>query len=250
MRTLPPVPRVGEFPGGLTYLAVGEGPPRVLLPGLAREAERRAQPYRGLARLTHREVYIVNRPCRLHRGITMAELAAAHAGALRAHFGTPVDLLGISTGGAIALQLAVDHPEVVCRLVVVASASWLGDKGRQKLREYGEHIAAGKTGARVLASVLTPAVQWLATAAIWLNARAERSVDPTNMLATIDAECGFDVTSRLGTIPAPTLLVAGGRDRAFPPKLTRATAAGIRNSQLVLYPRGACGHDAAPALWC
>ena len=93
--------------------------------------------------------------------LTMAELAAAHATALQAHFPQPVDLLGISTGGAIALQLAVDQPAVLRRLVVAAAASWLGQTGREKLSRYGALIAQGKSGAPVLASVLAPpATRW------------------------------------------------------------------------------------------
>jgi pimeloyl-ACP methyl ester carboxylesterase len=55
------------------------------------------------------------------------------------------------------------------------------------------------------------------------------------MLATIDAECNFDVTSQLGQITAPTLVIAGARDRAFTPALFETTAAGIPNSQLLMY---------------
>jgi pimeloyl-ACP methyl ester carboxylesterase len=173
----------------------------------------------------------------------MADLAAAHAGALQAHFGAPVDLLGISTGGAIALQVAVDHPYVVRRLIVVAAASWLGESGRAKLRLYGERIAAGRSGASVLASVLaSPRFHWLATAGLWLAERRTRSVDPSDMLATIDAECGFDVTARLGEIRSPTLVIGGARDRAFSPELFQATASGIPGARLVLYPnRGHIG---------
>ena len=174
----------------------------------------------------------------------MAALAAAHAQSLRAHFGEPVDVLGISTGGAIALQLVADHPTVVARLIVVAAASWLGEVGRAKLRQYGDEVAKGRSGARVLASVLaTPALEWLLAAGLWCAARSGRNTDPATMLATIDAECGFDVTARLGEIKTPTLVIAGGRDRAFPLALTQATAAGIRHAELKIYPRA--GHIGA-----
>jgi pimeloyl-ACP methyl ester carboxylesterase len=171
----------------------------------------------------------------------MAELAGMHAAALRDHFGQPVDLLGISTGGAIALQVAVDHSAIVRRLVIAAAASWLGESGRQRLRRYGELVAAGKSGAPVLASVLAPpATRWFFAAIIRLQEWLERNIDPADMLATIDAECGFDVTERLGDIKTPTLLIAGARDRAFSPELFRATAAGIPGARLILYP--GCGH--------
>jgi pimeloyl-ACP methyl ester carboxylesterase len=171
----------------------------------------------------------------------MAALAAAHARALESHFQGAVDVLGISTGGAIALQLAVDSPSVVRRLIVVAAASWLGESGRQKLRAYAQRVSNGGTGAAVLASVLAaPAFRWIAAAGIWLTARRERAIDPGDMLATIDAECGFDVTPRLSAITAQTLVIGGARDYAFSPELFRATAAGIPGAQLILYPRA--GH--------
>lgn len=170
----------------------------------------------------------------------MHALASAHDAALRELFGNePVDLIGISTGGAVALQLAVDHPARIRRLLVVTSASWLGAEGRETLRRYGDRIEAGHSGANVLASVLVPrAVRWPAAFALWVADRlGERNLDPGDMLATIDAECAFDVTGRLGAITAPTLIIGGESDRAFPPVLTRATAAGIPNAELRLYPR-------------
>jgi pimeloyl-ACP methyl ester carboxylesterase len=171
----------------------------------------------------------------------MTELAARHAAALNSHFGAPIDLLGISTGGAIALQLAVDHPDTVRRLIIVAAASWLGDHGRTRLGEYGKRIEHGKSGASTLASILGPRrFGWLFAVPIWLEERFQRHVDPANMLATIDAECGFDVRDRLGEITAETLVIGGSRDRAFSPELFQATAAGIPHARLILY--SARGH--------
>ena len=233
---------------GLPFLSVGEGQPLVLFPGLTRcpiepglAAERAAvRAYGPLASKTRRRVCIVGCPRGLPRGVTMAALATAHDAALHELFdGQSVDVLGISTGGTVALQLAVDHGSRIQRLVVATAASWLGAEGREKLRRYGELVAAGKSGASVLASVLTPRfIQWPAAAAFWLGDRlGERRCDPGDMLATIDAECGFDVTARLSEIIARTLIIGGASDRAFPPALVRATAAGIPNAELHVYDR-------------
>ncbi|HEY2589207.1 MAG TPA: alpha/beta fold hydrolase [Tepidisphaeraceae bacterium] len=225
------------FPG----VVVGKGPPLVLFPGMSRRPETRQLPYAGLARITNRRVYVLNRPAGLHRGLTMRDLAARHADALAERFADPVDLIGISTGGAIALQLAADHPGRVNRLIIAAAASWLGDEGRSKLRRYADEIARGRSGAMVLASVLAPrGGEWLMVPMHWVAHQFEKRWDPNDLLATIDAEAGFDVTPRLGEIRSPTLLIAGGRDRAFPPELVRATAAGIPGSRLIVYPKA--GH--------
>jgi pimeloyl-ACP methyl ester carboxylesterase len=222
-------------------VAVGEGLPLVVFPGMARKPVKSGLGYLPLARITQRRVYVLNRPAGLPRGLTMPDLAARHARILAHHFAGPVDLLGASTGGAIALQLAVDHPTVVNRLIIAAAASWLGDEGRQKLRRFGEEVNSGRSGAEILASVLfPPALGWLMTPMLWAAQQLERRSNPNDMLATIDAEVGFDVTPQLGRIRCPCLLIAGARDRAFPLPLIEATAAGIPGSRLIVYPRA--GH--------
>jgi pimeloyl-ACP methyl ester carboxylesterase len=224
-----------------SVLVVGDGPPLVVFPGLAHGPVTNRLSYLGLAHATKRQIFVINRPIGLPRGITMPELAARHAKIIAERFSEPVDLMGASTGGVIALQLAVDHPALVNRLIVVAAASWLGDMGRQKLRRYGDEVAQGRSGAKILASVLfPPAWSWLAAPLMWASHKLNRGPMSTDMLATIDAEVGFDVTTRLNEIHAPTLLIAGGRDRAFPLELVQATASGIPNSKLIVYPRA--GH--------
>jgi pimeloyl-ACP methyl ester carboxylesterase len=208
---------------------------------MSRAPVQSASAFRALAYATNRTVFVVDRPRSFERGGTMADLAAIHARALGARFPDPIDLFGGSTGGAIALQLAVDHPSRIRRLVVAASAAWLGERGRAALRAYGDAIASGRSGARILAPMLAPrSREWLMRAMLRVAERRERHVDPRVMLATIDAECGFDVRARLNDIRAPALVVAGGRDRAFPPDLVRDTAAAIPGARLVIYPR--CGH--------
>jgi len=129
----------------------------------------------------------------------------------------------------------------VNRLVVAAAASWLGDEGREKLRRFGEEVERGRSGGRVLASMLAShRWEWLVALMLAVSYQFERRAIPYDMLATIDAEVGFDITSQLHRIRAPTLLLAGARDRAFSLDLMRATAAGISGSRLIVYPRA--GH--------
>src|SRR6188768_1096582 len=111
--------REGTFEGGLPYLRVGSGQPLVYLcgstsnhrnpkPGLERRAT--LQTVLPLAR-QGLEVYFTNRWPGMPADISFAEVAARHADALDDHFGEPVDVLGHSTGGSLALQLIADRPE-------------------------------------------------------------------------------------------------------------------------------------------
>jgi pimeloyl-ACP methyl ester carboxylesterase len=76
------------------------------------------------------QVWWVNRRTGLAAGVTMAELAADYAEGISRWFVGPIDVLGVSTGGSVALQLAADHPDVVCRLVLVSSACRLAPHAR------------------------------------------------------------------------------------------------------------------------
>ena len=78
----------------------------------------------------------------LPRGMTMAEMAAEHADAIR-ELGAPVDVMGTSTGGSIAQQLAADHPDVVGRLVLLSTACRLGPEGKVLQRRVAARIRAG-----------------------------------------------------------------------------------------------------------
>ena len=78
----------------------------------------------------HFTVYLANRRPGLEPGTTMSYLAADYAGRHRHDIGEETYVHGTSTGGSIALQLAIDHPDLVGRLVVPAAACRLSDKGR------------------------------------------------------------------------------------------------------------------------
>ncbi len=86
--------------------------------------------------------------------------------------------------------------------------------------------------------VASPLAQKLLGAMYWLTAPLAgmgRNWDPTDMIATIEAEVAFDIGERLGEISAPTLLICGGRDRAFTPELFRQTAERIPEAHLIVY---------------
>ncbi|MEU3168492.1 alpha/beta hydrolase [Streptosporangium sp. NPDC006930] len=144
----------------LPYLSAGKGPPLVVLlytpqaanpRGLARWSTMRlVQPF-----TEHFTVYVVNRRPGLPSGTTMADLAAVYAQAIRGISEGPVNMLAISTGGSIALQLAADHPGLVDRLVLAGTACTLGPIGRRAQRAYIERSRQGRRPSPALAEVVT-----------------------------------------------------------------------------------------------
>ena len=142
--------REGTLYGGLPYLAVGQGPPLVVFSGLTAE---HANPT-GLARrlelqtlkpmARHFTVYAVNRKPGLPAGATIKDLAGHYAEAIAHEFPDPVWIEGISTGGSIAQQFAIDHPHLVRRLVLAATACRLSPHGQQVQRRFAELTADGR----------------------------------------------------------------------------------------------------------
>jgi pimeloyl-ACP methyl ester carboxylesterase len=234
----------------LPHLRLGTGAPLVLIPGLA---GRHGVPVRIGRWMQHQEivelsgtrtVWSIDRRAGLEHGISMSEIADEYAAQLRHLFAEPVDVVGVSTGGGIALQLAVDHPELVHRLVLVSAAYRLSDFGRALQRDIAAALRAGRprraaalflsnTGAtRVSRAVLSVAGR--------LAPRIVVGHQDSDLLVTLDAEDTFDLSSRLPEVKIPTLVVGGANDRFYTAALFEATAAAIPNATLAIH-RGA-GH--------
>jgi pimeloyl-ACP methyl ester carboxylesterase len=239
--------REGTLAGDMPYLALGQGRPLVVLAGLSMTHENPTGVGRTLELMslkpfaTTHEVFVVNRRPGLARGTTMAGIASHYATALADRFDEPVDVIGISTGGSVALQLAIDHPQLVRRLVVASSACRLGEQGRvaqlrvADLARKGDQRGECRELSRPL--VTHPAMQAVSGWSAWLLGRwmMGRHDDPTDMIVTIEAEDRFDATADLHRISAPTLVVGGDRDAFYSPEIFRATADGIPNGRLCLY---------------
>ena len=194
--------------GPLPYAAIGKGAPMLVIAGL--------MPYTGpgpdrMARAAigwiaeaadRRRFVLVNRRPGLPRGMTMADIAAEHADAIRA-LGGRVDVMGTSTGGSIAQQLAADHPDLVGRLFLLSTACRLGPEGKVLQRRVAARIRAGarRQATAVMVREFAPLPVAVAASLIGpLVMRGDRSWD--DLAATIEAEDDFDLR-RLDPDPGP-----------------------------------------------
>lgn len=238
--------------GRLPYFVTGSGPPLAFLGGLAPETGVESD---STVRMSgslvkpfkeKRRVHFFNRRPGLPRGMTMAELAAEHADALREGFQhEPVDVFGISTGGSIAQQLAADHPDVVRRLVLSSTACRLGPEGRELQRRVAARLRKGayrEASAVMMAGLVPPKRgQVAAGVAAWLAAPQiiHSEDDAADMATTIEAEDDFDLAKLPNPITAPTLIVAGSKDRFYSEQLFAETERLIPGSRLrVFHGRG------------
>ncbi len=243
-------PEEGILPGGLPFRALGAGEPLVYLPpfapynnlptGLSRSIEVRIQ--RGLAAPGFR-VFQVNRRPGLPAGTSMENLAGELASTLAATFARPVDVLGFSTGGALGLTLAANHPDRVRRLVVASAAHRMSSVARAACAAAAARAAAhdrrGFQAAMAPTATLSPIGRRLAAAFGWLVAPLflGREWDPADAVITLRADLELDLSARLSDIRAPALIICGDSDPSYPEALTAELARGIPLCQRIVYPR-------------
>jgi pimeloyl-ACP methyl ester carboxylesterase len=234
----------GTIGTGMAYLRLGQGQPLGVLPGQAAHHN----PPHGLERWIHRkeikpfsrhhETWWLQRPVGLDPDITMSELAAHYAHALAELFGAPVDVLGHSTGGSVALQLAADHPSVVKRLVLVSSGCRLAPGGRDAQRQVARLLGRNKprrAGAVVMSMLATGPVSRQAMAGLgWILGAAVMGNGDPDLLATIKAEDAFDLTQRLDSVRAPVLVIGGERDAFYGGPVFEETASLLPHGRTVV----------------
>ncbi|MFH1035280.1 MAG: alpha/beta hydrolase [Pseudomonadota bacterium] len=143
-------------------------------------------------------------------------------------------LLGHSLGGAIALTVALERPELLGGLVL-----W-GTGARLKV------LPAILEG---LAQHFLPTVELLVDLAYApatdpaikdLGRRAMAASEPQVLWGDYFSCDHFDVMAGLGSITLPTLVVCGQEDRLTPPKYSQFLAGRIPGARLAVIPRA--GH--------
>ncbi|MCX5496057.1 3-oxoadipate enol-lactonase [Kaistia dalseonensis] len=150
-------------------------------------------------------------------------------------------LVGLSIGGLIAQNLALRAPERLAALVLADTAAKIGTAD-----SWAARIDAVRNGG--LAPIADAVMErWFTP-----NFRDTRPVDlagwrnlllrtpPQGYVGSCAAIRDTDLTERICTIAAPTLVVAGDQDLSTPPDLVRATADRIPGARFETI--ASCGH--------
>lgn len=182
--------------------------------------------------------YLFDPRLELPRGHKIKDLAEDTAKAMQALGIKEAYVFGVSMGGMTALQLALDHPELVKKLVIGSSAPCLtkelpgGADVNEKARNFMRALYADKFAASL--HIEAPQTGF--------------SFDELSRFEIMsEAADGFDVYDRLEEIKCPALVIGAFEDQIIP-KAGSAAAAQKLGCELYMYgpPYGHAVYDEAP----
>lgn len=237
-----------NVPVDLAYVETGSGDPLVLIMGLG--ADRTAWDLHvDVYRTRFRCIAVDNRgagaSAKPAGPYTTAALADDYARLIRSLGLSAVRVVGISMGGAIAQELALRHPGLVDRMVLVSTWARCDAYGREIFEMFA------RARARVAPADFVQLLQ------LWIWSRRYVDANLADLLAAcqgeslmpqyaFEAQCaaciGHDASARLGQIAVPTLITAGDQDIFTPLALAEELHSGIPGSELKVFPGAGHAH--------
>jgi pimeloyl-ACP methyl ester carboxylesterase len=168
---------------------------------------------------------------------TLGQLAADLARLLDVVGLTRATVVGFSLGGAIAMRFAIDHPDKLTALVLVATSSRVGKAAAEWYAQRIAMVDAGDPGLRATIERDTEEIfghspEEVAGA---LKIRRESTSDPRgygNACRALAALGSQPLDPDLPGIKSPTLIVASDLDPLCPPRAAEIAAAAIPGSRL------------------
>ncbi len=173
---------------------------------------------------------------------------------LIAHEGGEATYLGYSMGARFCLQLALDHPSLVRRLVLISGTAGLEDPAQRAERQERD----GRTARRIEAEGVDQFLEWWLSQPLFAGLPPERAFRAERMENTVaglvsSLECAGTGAqdpswSRLAGLTMPVLVLAGALDPKFAALAERLAGEIGTNATVTLVPEaGHAAHLEQPA---
>ncbi len=233
------------------YDEIGKGEPLLLISGLGQDSQAWALSAPDLAK--HFRVITFDnrgagRTSSPDRPYTIDQMADDAAGLLEALEIPKAHVLGWSMGGYIAQELALGHPGLVNKLILLSTAGTIDGYGRAMLASL---LTVRRTNISREGFVRMMAPLVYSKAFLDDTTRLERAIQNSASNAypqqdhayirQIGAIQRFDASPRLGEIKAETLVLHGEDDVLVPPHNGEALAAAISGATHTVLPGGHVG---------
>lgn len=175
--------------------------------------------------------------------VTVKDMAEDMALFLRKLDAAPAHVVGISMGGTVALQLALDHPTLVRKLVLVNTFARLRPRSISEWLYFLSRMVtvtflSPEQQAEMVAKRIFPRPEQEG-----LRKKLYRRIvnaNPYAYRAAMSSLRRFNVVERLGELRIPTLVVTGSEDTTIPPVAQEELARSIPNARHAIVEGG--GH--------
>ena len=163
-------------------------------------------------------VYVMDKREEVKEGVTLRELADDIA-AVTEHLGIiTADVIGVSQGGMIAQYLAVDHPDLVGKLILVATASRMNDSLKNYVNQSVIYAQKGEMEEFLKDSFESDfSREYQSRRKLFVPLIAKLSVPKTNtrFVRLARSMNTLDVYDELEKINCPVLVIGAGQDRVM-----------------------------------
>ena len=226
------------------YASFGKGTKKlIVLPGLGDglatvkgKAWLLAAPYKKY--LKDHTVYLFSRKNKMPEGYSIKDMADDQVRVMKTLGIEKADICGVSQGGMIAQCIAIDHPEVVNRLILAVTAPSANEVAKKVVSGWIEMAKRGDhTRLMVDTAERMYSDRFLEKnkKAFPVLARLTKPASYERFFRNADAILRFDVRGELGQITAPTLIIAGSDDKTVGNDAATELREGIPGSELFVY---------------
>ncbi|MGL9730070.1 alpha/beta fold hydrolase [Enterococcus sp. DIV0756] len=235
----------------MSYVVFGYGStPLILLPGLSdgiKSVSGQAVPiaiaYRKFAK--NYRIYMFSRKDEIPNDYSIRDMAIDQKNAMDQLGIEKCFLIGVSQGGMIAQQFAIQFPNKVEKLVIAVSASRIDELCREVLSSWINFAERGDYASLMIDTMkrsYTPKKLMKMRIVSPVLSKIGRPNCLKRFIIQAQACIAHDVYDRLTEINCSTLLIGGKLDKVVGFEATLDMAKKIRNSHLIVYPES--GHAA------
>ncbi len=226
------------------YAAFGTGDKRlVVLPGLSDgiatvdgKAWLLGAPYKRFYK--DYTVYMFSRKNKMPEGYSIRDMAADQVLAMKNLGMEKACVLGVSQGGMVAQFVAIDHPEVVDKLILTVTAPYANDVVKNAVNGWLEMARKddyldmmADTAEKMYSDAFLKKNKFM----LPLAARLTRPKSFDRFYINANAILGFDAREYLSKISAPTLIIAGDNDKTVGNDGPAEMSAAIPNNEVFIY---------------
>lgn len=215
----------------MQYLEFGKGPePLVILPGISVQSVLgSAQSVKGAYRLLagHYTICLFDRRADLPPEYSVYDMARDTAEAIEAIGLDRVNLFGVSQGGMIAMKIAIDHPQLVKKLVLGSTSARITDEQFHSLDQWTALAKEGKAAElyHAFGKALFPEAAYEQFREMLTEtAKTVTEEDLRRFIILANGTQHFDVHDDLTKISCPVLLMGSEDDRVLGAEASRQIA--------------------------